>query len=145
MMKKHLLFTTSLLAVLVLATACSKQSNESSPSSSTSSQVSATSSSIQQQASSSTVETSSSETSADSATTDVLQNENTGVTLESGQATINYANTILGDKGWTVLEDNYNRTDGIPYNLLQGTDGSLYRVYQNGVIVDMDDIIVHQP
>lgn len=155
-MKKYTLLTMSLLAVLTLATACSKKTNQSASSSgSTTSQVSKSSSSTGQQASSSTTADASSavassaevpsDSNANSDTADALQNQNTGVTLESGQSTINYANPILGDKDWTVLEDNYNRTDAIPYNLLQGTDGSLYRVYQNGVIVDMDDNIVHQP
>ncbi|MGT2964291.1 hypothetical protein [Streptococcus acidominimus] len=149
-MKKYTLLTVSALAVLVLLTACTKKTNKSDTSSSTStSQVSSTS---HQSSSTSTTEpasTSSGEAKSDidpaSDTADLLQDKNTGVTLESGQDTINYASMILGDKEWTVLEDNYNRTDSTPYNLLQGTDGSLYRVYQNGVIVDMDDVIVHQP
>ncbi|MGT2716414.1 hypothetical protein [Streptococcus respiraculi] len=142
-MKKYTLLAISLLAVLTLSTGCSKKTDKSdSSSSTTASQVSKSSSSTSQQASSVPA---SSSTLSDTDTTDALQNTNSGVTLESGQDTIDYANSILGDKGWTVLEDNYNRTDSIPYNLLQGTDGSLYRVYQNGVIVDMNDTVVHQP
>ncbi|HEL2575407.1 hypothetical protein NQZ89_00345 [Streptococcus suis] len=70
---------------------------------------------------------------------------NRGVQLESGQDTIDYAKMILGDKDWIVIEGNYTRTESIPYNLLQGNDGSLYWVYQNGEIYDKDNKLVHQP
>lgn len=70
---------------------------------------------------------------------------NRGVQLESGQDTIDYAKMILGDKDWIVIEGNYTRTESIPYNLLQGNDGSLYWVYQNGEIYDKDNQLVHQP
>ncbi|HFI0600957.1 TPA: hypothetical protein ACGO9Z_000957 [Streptococcus suis] len=70
---------------------------------------------------------------------------NRGVQLESGQDTIDYAKMILGDKDWIVIEGNYTRTESIPYNLLQGNDGSLYWVYQNGEIYDKENKLVHQP
>lgn len=70
---------------------------------------------------------------------------NRGVQLESGQDTIDYAKMILGDKDWIVIEGNYTRTESIPYNLLQGNDGSLYWVYQNGEIYDKENQLVHQP
>lgn len=70
---------------------------------------------------------------------------NIGIQLESGQDTIDYAKMILGDKDWIVIEGNYTRTESIPYNLLQGNDGSLYWVYQNGEIYDKDNQLVHQP
>ncbi|NQP19055.1 hypothetical protein HO928_04605 [Streptococcus suis] len=70
---------------------------------------------------------------------------NIGIQLESGQDTIDYAKMILGDKDWIVIEGNYTRTESIPYNLLQGNDGSLYWVYQNGEIYDKDNKLVHQP
>ncbi|MBF0788270.1 MULTISPECIES: hypothetical protein [unclassified Streptococcus] len=154
MMKKYTLLSVSLLAVLALTTACSKKTSKSDSTTTTSQLSTSTSaSSISQPASSTDVAGSSSaspdevvsDTASASDLADILQDRNTGVTLESGQTTIDYANTILGDKSWLVLEDNYSRTDSVPYNLLQGTDGSLYRVYQNGVIIDMDDAIVHQP
>ncbi|MGT2950252.1 hypothetical protein BU202_02115 [Streptococcus cuniculi] len=147
-MKKYTLLAMSLLAVLTLSTGCSTKTPKTNASSSASSSQVSTSSSSSTDSSSSVAAASSSEAPAAEPVTDpadAIQNDNTGVTLDSGQDTINYANSILGDKGWTVLEDNYNRTDSIPYNLLQGTDGSLYRVYQNGVILDMDDTVVHQP
>lgn len=80
-----------------------------------------------------------------SSDTDPLKNTDTGVMLESGPVTIEYANSILGDKGWTVIEGNYTRTEAIPYNLIQGTDGSHYTVYQNGVILDATYTIIYQP
>ncbi|MFH0357162.1 hypothetical protein ACHBHL_01385 [Streptococcus sp. A27] len=70
---------------------------------------------------------------------------NIGIQLESGQDTIDYAKMILGDKDWIVIEGNYTRTESIPYNLLQGNDGSLYWVYQDGEIYDKDNKLVHQP
>lgn len=70
---------------------------------------------------------------------------NIGIQLESGQDTIDYAKMILGDKDWIVIEGNYTRTESIPYNLLQGNDGSLYWVYQNGEIYDKENKLVHQP
>ncbi|HFR3692114.1 MULTISPECIES: hypothetical protein [unclassified Streptococcus] len=70
---------------------------------------------------------------------------NIGIQLESGQDTIDYAKMILGDKDWIVIEGNYTRTESIPYNLLQGNDGSLYWVYQNGKIYDKENQLVHQP
>lgn len=79
-------------------------------------------------------------------TVDPLTNNNTGLMLESGQVTIDYAISILGDRKWTVLESNYNRTETIPFELLQGDDQSLYRIYQNGVIVaESTNQIVYQP
>lgn len=151
-MKKYTFLAMSLLAVLTLSTGCSKKTPKTNASSSASSSQVSTSSSSSTDSTSSVAAASSSDAPAAEPVTDpvtdpadAIQNNNTGVTLDSGQDTINYANSILGDKGWTVLEDNYNRTDSIPYNLLQGTDGSLYRVYQNGVILDMDDTVVHQP
>lgn len=74
-----------------------------------------------------------------------LSELNRGVQLESGQDTIDYAKMILGDKDWIVIEGNYTRTESIPYNLLQGNDGSLYWVYQNGEIYDKDNKLVRQP
>ena len=71
--------------------------------------------------------------------------EITGVSLESGQVTIDYANQVLGDRAWTIIQDNYNRTENTPYSVLQGNDGSLYNVYQNGVILDMAGSLIHKP
>ncbi|MGT2911110.1 DUF6287 domain-containing protein [Streptococcus cameli] len=70
---------------------------------------------------------------------------NSGVTLSSGQETIDYANAILGESGWTVIEDNYNRTNVNPFNVVQSTEGHIYRIYQNGVIEDADGFIVYTP
>ncbi|MTB64573.1 hypothetical protein GGG87_06150 [Streptococcus sp. zg-86] len=143
-MKKYTLLAVSCLALLTIATACSKKETQTKmTSSSSTSQVSTSSSSSQSSSSSTSEPASTADTT--SAAAEALGDKNTGVTLESGQDTINYTNMILGDKGWTVVEGNYNRTDSVPYNLLQGTDGSLYRVYQNGVILDMEDTVVHQP
>ena len=83
-----------------------------------------------------------------SSSTDIsqlLDSTDTGVTLESGQKTIDYANEILGDKDWNAMESNYGRTESVPFELLQGNDNSLYRVYQNGVITDEDDNLIYQP
>lgn len=77
---------------------------------------------------------------------DPLTNNNTGVTLDSGQVTIDYANSILGNRNWAAIESNYNRTESIPFELLQGDNGSLYRVYRNGVITsETKNIIVYIP
>ncbi|HFU4449201.1 hypothetical protein ACHBIF_07500 [Streptococcus sp. A11] len=99
--------------------------------------------------SSSSTRASSSTSTSSSETTEVsgkdLSELNRGVQLESGQDTIDYAKMILGDKDWIVIEGNYTRTESIPYNLLQGNDGSLYWVYQNGEIYDKDNKLVHQP
>ncbi|MGT2800736.1 lipase chaperone [Streptococcus marmotae] len=137
-MKTTYKMSLTLLSTLLLLTACSQSQDQTSKESSTgtTSQVSSTSSST---ASSST------ETSSSLSTADALHGKNTGVTLESGQDTIKYATMILGEKEWQIIEDNYNRTDTMPFNLLQGNDHSLYRVYQNGVITDMDETIIHQP
>ena len=75
-----------------------------------------------------------------------LSNEDTGVRLDSGQDTIDYANTILGPLNWQAIESNYNRTESIPFELLQGENGFLFRVYRNGVIVSqVKDAIVYIP
>lgn len=68
-----------------------------------------------------------------------------GAVLESGPVTIEYANNHLGDRAWTVIEDNYNRTESTPFGLVQGNDGSLYRIYRNGVIVTIDSQLVYVP
>lgn len=106
-------------------------------------------SSNKQTSSSSSTRASSSTSTTSSETTEVsgkdLSELNRGIQLESGQDTIDYAKMILGDKDWIVIEGNYTRTESIPYNLLQGSDGSLYWVYQNGEIYDKDNKLVHQP
>ncbi|NQP58147.1 translation initiation factor 1 (IF-1) [Streptococcus suis] len=76
---------------------------------------------------------------------DPLKNTETGVQLESGPKTIEYANAILGENNWQVIEGNYTRTESIPYNTIEGDDDSLYTIYQNGVIVNTDYQIVYQP
>ncbi len=73
-----------------------------------------------------------------------LTTDDTGVRLESGQSTIDYANAILGPLNWQVIESNYNRTESIPFELLQGENGWLYRVYRNGVILSQTkDVIIY--
>ena len=75
-----------------------------------------------------------------------LTTDDTGVRLESGQSTIDYANAILGPLNWQVIESNYNRTESIPFELLQGENGWLYRVYRNGVILSQTkDVIIYVP
>ena len=75
-----------------------------------------------------------------------LTNDDTGIRLESGQSTVDYANTILGPLNWQVIESNYNRTESIPFELLQGENGWLYRVYRNGVILSQTkDVIIYVP
>lgn len=71
----------------------------------------------------------------------------TGIALENGQSTIDYANTFLSDHGWSIIEDNYNRTEGTPYSLVQGNDAFpyLYYIYRNGVIVSTDGTLVYAP
>ncbi|HFH9837818.1 TPA: DUF6287 domain-containing protein [Streptococcus suis] len=71
----------------------------------------------------------------------------TGIALENGQSTIDYANTFLSDQGWSIIEDNYNRTEGVPYSLVQGSDNFpyLYYIYRNGVIVSTDGTLVYAP
>lgn len=76
---------------------------------------------------------------------DPLKNTETGVQLESGPKTIEYANAVLGENNWQVIEGNYTRTESIPYNTIEGDDDSLYTIYQNGVIVNADFQIVYQP
>lgn len=77
--------------------------------------------------------------------TDPLKRTDTGIELDTGQVTIDYTNNILGNLNWVAIESNYNRTESIPYELLQGSDQSLYYVYQNGVITDVDGNIVYEP
>lgn len=75
-----------------------------------------------------------------------LTNDDTGVRLESGQNTIDYANSILGLLNWKIIESNYNRTESIPFELLQGENGSLFRVYRNGVILSqIKNVIIYMP
>lgn len=75
-----------------------------------------------------------------------LTNEDTGISLESGQGTIDFANNILGNLNWQVIESNYNRTESIPFELLRGDNGSLYRIYRNGVILsETKSAIVYVP
>ncbi|NQG97791.1 hypothetical protein HO675_06780 [Streptococcus suis] len=69
----------------------------------------------------------------------------TSVTLDSGQVSIDYATEKIGDKAWIVLEGNYTRTESVPYNLLQGSDGSLIWVYQNGVIYGDNNQLLYTP
>lgn len=76
---------------------------------------------------------------------DPLSNTETGVMLESGPKTIEYANQILGENNWKVFEGNYTRTESIPYNILEGNDSIRYTVYQNGVIINANYQIVYQP
>ena len=75
-----------------------------------------------------------------------LTNDDTGVRLDSGQSTIDYANAILGPLNWKIIESNYNRTESIPFELLQGENGWLYRVYRNGVILSQTkNVIIYMP
>ncbi len=76
---------------------------------------------------------------------DPLKNAETGVQLESGPLTIDYANQILGENGWKVIEGNYTRTEAIPYNVIEGDNSSYYSIYQNGVIVNDSYQIIYQP
>ncbi|WP_421365224.1 hypothetical protein [Streptococcus suis] len=76
---------------------------------------------------------------------DPLKNTETGVQLDSGPKTIDYANSILGENNWRVIEGNYTRTESIPYNILEGDDNARYTIYQNGVIINADYQIVYQP
>ncbi|HEL1702809.1 TPA: translation initiation factor 1 (IF-1) [Streptococcus suis] len=76
---------------------------------------------------------------------DPLKNTETGVQLDSGPKTIDYANSILGENNWRVIEGNYTRTESIPYNILEGDDNTRYTIYQNGVIINADYQIVYQP
>ncbi len=71
----------------------------------------------------------------------------TGIALENGQSTIDYANTFFSDHGWSIIEDNYNRTEGTPYSLVQGNDAfpHLYYIYRNGVIVSNEGSLVYAP
>lgn len=71
----------------------------------------------------------------------------TGIILENGQSTIDYANQHLVDQGWNIIEDNYNRTEGVPYSLVQDSNGSpyLYYIYRNGVILSKDGSLVYAP
>lgn len=74
-----------------------------------------------------------------------LEVKETGVQLETGPKTVQYANQILGDKDWTVIEGNYTRTESTPYNVLEGNDSSRYTVYQNGFIVNANYQIIYLP
>lgn len=76
---------------------------------------------------------------------DPLKNAETGVQLDSGPKTIDYANSILGENNWRVIEGNYTRTESIPYNILESDDNARYTIYQNGVIINADYQIVYQP
>lgn len=64
-----------------------------------------------------------------------LENKETGITLESGQVSLDYATLILGPGQWSALESNYGRTEAIPFELVTAENDQEYRIYQNGVIV----------
>lgn len=74
-----------------------------------------------------------------------LKNTETGIQLESGPKTIDYANSILGENNWHVVEGNYTRTEAVPYNVIEGDDESRYTIYQNGVILNANYEIIYQP
>lgn len=136
-MKQRLVTSLTLLSTVLVLTACSQNQGQETV------EVSSTTTSQSSTSHSSTV--SSTETVTSSSSQSATEQDDTGIQLESGQKTIDYAVGILGDKEWQVIEDNYNRTNSIPFNLLQGNDQSLYRVYQNGVITDLDGNIIHEP
>ena len=72
--------------------------------------------------------------------------ENAKIHLDSGDSTVDYANKILGNRNWQVIESNYNRTEAIPFELIQGENQSLYRIYQNGVIISENtNQIIYRP
>lgn len=137
-MKQRLLTSLTLLSTVLLLTACSQNQGQE-----TVEETSTTTTSQSSTSHSSTV--SSTETATSSSSQSATEQDDTGIQLESGQKTIDYAVGILGDKEWQVIEDNYNRTNSIPFNLLQGNDQSLYRVYQNGVITDLDGNTIYEP
>lgn len=61
--------------------------------------------------------------------------ENTKIHLGSGDSTVDYANNILGNRNWQVIKSNYNQTEAVSFEVIQGENQSLYRIYQNGVII----------
>ncbi|HFU4025131.1 TPA: DUF6287 domain-containing protein [Streptococcus suis] len=83
----------------------------------------------------------------DIASVEEWKRADTGIALENGQSTIDYANTFLSDQGWSIIEDNYNRTEATPYSLVQGSNDFpyLYYIYRNGVIVSTDGTLVYAP
>ncbi|MBY5034513.1 DUF6287 domain-containing protein [Streptococcus gallolyticus] len=76
--------------------------------------------------------------------TEVVEKEQP-ISLTQGQSTIDYANSVLGDRSWTIIDDNYNRTELNPFSTIQGNDNSIYLVYQNGLITTENGTVEHQP
>lgn len=140
-MKKYSLLVSTLLLSISLLTACTSQTKETETATSTTTSQTSTSTTEASQTPSSSSQT---ETST-SSSSDPLSNRETGVDLEAGQVTIDYANQILGAQSWTVIHDNYNRTESIPHTILLAEDGTTYEIYQNGVIVDGEGNLIHQP
>lgn len=77
-------------------------------------------------------------------TTSSLQAD-TGVSLEVGQSLLDYVIPIMGDKGWIILEDNFNRSQLNAHANLQAPDGGFIQVYANGLIVDKDGQLIYIP
>ncbi len=53
---------------------------------------------------------------------DPLKNTEAGIQLESGPKTIEYANAILGENNWHVIEGDYTRTEYYPIQFYEGND-----------------------
>lgn len=75
---------------------------------------------------------------------EAIARKDTGVWLSGGDSSIDYANKILGYKERIVSHGNYGMTDEIPYSTVLSKDGQVY-VYQNGVIISVDNEIMYEP
>lgn len=69
----------------------------------------------------------------------------TGTSLEVGQALLDYVAPVMGDKGWTLVEDNFNRSQLNAHATLQAADGSRIQVYANGLILNQDGQLIYIP
>lgn len=69
----------------------------------------------------------------------------TRTSLEVGQALLDYVAPVMGDKGWTLVEDNFNRSQLNAHATLQATDGSRIHVYANGLILNQDGQLIYIP
>lgn len=71
---------------------------------------------------------------------------NTGITLEVGQDMLDYLSSRIGDKGWSIVEDNYRQqTQAVPRAIVQDQDGSILYVYSNGLITDIQGQLIYIP
>lgn len=69
----------------------------------------------------------------------------TGVSLSADQTMLDYVIPIMGDKGWSMVEDNFNRSQLNAHATLQASDGNRVQVYANGLILNQEGQLIYIP